>query len=375
MVSLREKLYHFYSVVISSAPPVHVTIIENEDPDREVEDEVEGEGSGVNGTGIGISDEVYEVCDDDKDDDMGDIGDLVESVEETSGDSWKQRTFQPKRQPLPAWLTEPFSAAVSESKQRDDNGLPPLYQKSTFWFPNRSPYFILRSQRHVSPHDLYNPKFFLWDPHALYKIPCPGCHRTLHRHQHIPRPRRCVDVNSTFWIIGYRYRCRNCFNPRTGLQSVTYRSWDPRIMALLPSELAAEFPACLSHRSGLSKTLFELMRGSFQNGVGSRQFADLLHVQHLLAYDNLQLQYLNHLATRQNGLAAWVNQTHSYEPFLPFDDTSSHGRHGYTPSSVWLRDVYDSYIETHQHYFNQHMSMLSGEICAIDRSHKVSINH
>jgi hypothetical protein len=77
-------------------------------------------------------------------------------------------------------------------------------------------------------------------------------------------------------------------------------------MEILPAELAAEFPACLSHRTGISKALFELMRTCFQNGIGLKQFADMLHVQHLLTYDNPHLQYLNFLVSHPQGLDKWI---------------------------------------------------------------------
>jgi hypothetical protein len=79
-----------------------------------------------------------------------------------------------------------------------------------------------RSHRHSSllqkgstPQQIFNPLFFLWDPDALCPdgIPCPNCRNVLHRHQAISRP-RCVGIDQTFWIIGYRYRCRNCIHPR-----------------------------------------------------------------------------------------------------------------------------------------------------------------
>lgn len=120
----------------------------------------------------------------------------------------------------------------------------------------------------------------------------------------------------------------------------------------------------------MSKGLFEWMRTCFQNGIGSKQFSDSLRVQHLLAHDNLHLQYLHYLAGFHKGLASWAGI--KYETFLSFEDKSSRGRHGLVPSSEWLRDMYDNYIEAHRHDFNQHMSMLTGEICAIDHSHKVS---
>ena len=151
-----------------------------------------------------------------------------------------------ERRPLPPWLKDGFNAKVNESARshRGPDGLPPLYRDhQTFWFPCPSTFFLLRNS--VSPQDLYNPRFFLWDPAALCPdgIPCPTCHVMLKPHGHIPRPRRCIDVSGSFWMIGYRYRCSNCIHSRSSKHTVTFRSWDPRILAVLPQSLSCEFPA------------------------------------------------------------------------------------------------------------------------------------
>jgi len=158
-------------------------------------------------------------------------------------------------------------------------------------------------------------------------------------------------------------------HPKSGKKTITFQSWDPRIVAQTEDHLKTEFPAHLSHRSGLSNDVFSWMRSCFQNGMGSKQFSDALRVQHLLKHDERHLQYLQYLM--RHALSGWVGE--KYETFLPFDDTSLDGPHGFVPSSQWLRDMYDTFMEEHSSHFNQHMSMLSGEICAIDHSHKVDI--
>lgn len=56
------------------------------------------------------------------------------------------------------------------------------------------------------------------------------------------------------------------------------------------------------------------MRSCYQNGVGSKQFSDVLRVQHVLKYDKTRLQYLHHTASRKQ-LDAWRDQVH--DGFLP----------------------------------------------------------
>lgn len=265
---------------------------------------------------------------------------------------------------------EIFRAHVEESKERDADKLPALYRSGTFWFPTRSLYFLLRS-RIPTPQRQYNPRFFLWDPLALFNIPCPLCKTCLIRHGHIPYPRRVVDFTAAFWIIGYRYKCSTCKNPRTRKTgTVTYQSWDARIINSLPADLRAEFPARLSRRSGISNTTFHFMRSCFQNGMGAKQFSDALRVQHLRVYDQIHLQFLQYIQSRRYDISDWPH-SHTFAPFLAFDDTSPDGYRGFVPSSAWLRDMYDTFMGEHIADIDQHTAMLSGEICAIDHSHKV----
>ena len=332
-------------------------IIPSEDPQRVVEiDEDEDDGGGD-----GIGEEGDDEDDDDENDDEKDVADE---------DLPSSETPPPRiRRPLPHWLLGAFKAHVAECEKRDAQGRPPLYSiRKTFWFEQQSTTFLLDGGI-VSPTSLYNPRFFLWDPKALYKdLPCPNCHQVLQRHATISRPRRCIDFSSEFYIIGYRYRCTNCLHPKTKKKTVTFRSWDRRILEVLPPTLAAEFPAYLSHRSGMSKALFSWMRMCFSSGMGAKRFADALVAEHLLRYDELQLQYLDYI-TCSITMNTWMGK--KYPSFLPFHDTSPDGRHGFVPRSQWFRDMYDRFMEDHRHEFNQHTAMLSAEICAIDHSHKV----
>ncbi|KAG6835693.1 hypothetical protein H0H93_015646 [Arthromyces matolae] len=316
---------------------------------EDIEDSDEEEGEiGLSGEGIGVDDEE----DEDEDDD--------------------EQSMPPKRSyHLPRWLKEIFDQRVHESGLRGKDGLPPLYRDHhTFWFPRKSNYFVLR-EPNPSPTSLYNYEMFLWDPEPLlpFGIPCPNCSTRLYRHGHISRPRRCIDLSRTIWIIGYRYRCPVCINPSSEKCTVTFRSWDPRILTVLPKTLATEFPAHITCRSAMSHEAMTFMRSCTQHGMGSKQFSNALRAQHLQIHDEKFLQYL-HLVASRKGLSGFCGQT--FEPFLPFSDHSDTGFWGFVPSAQWLRDVYDSFIESHRDDFNQHTAMLSGTVCAVDHSFKLA---
>ncbi|KAJ3571468.1 hypothetical protein NP233_g3731 [Leucocoprinus birnbaumii] len=267
-----------------------------------------GEGGKDDALGDGIGD-------DDVGDDDGNVDDLEEAPKSC--------------RPLPLWLINAFNARVKEANDRGPDGLPPLYRDHrTFWFPWQSSFFVAQSSMHTSPSDLFQPLFFLWDPFPLCNtIPCPTCNTPLKRHDTIRQPRHVIGID-------------------------------------------AEFPAHLTHRSALSKSALSFMRSCFQHRMGSKQFSDILRIQYLLAHDELHLLYLKFLAGRHRSLDSWCGI--KYEPFLPFDDKSPNGRHGFLPGGMWLQDVYDKDIESHEQDINQYISMLSAEVCAIDYSHKIT---
>lgn len=296
--------------------------------------------------------------DDEKDDDSSESG---EGGESSNTARW----------PLPEWLTLSFNEKLAESEQCV-NGWPPLYHHHcSFWFPCTSTFFLLKDLKN-GLSDLFNPQFFLWDPMPLcqpLRIPCPNCKTPLHRHGHICHPCRCIGIDSPFWIIGYHYQCSQCHHPLSQKNTVTFQSWDKKILAILPCALALEFPAVLSHQSSLSKEAFGIMCSCFQSGMGPKQFLDALHMQHLRCHDILHLQYLHSLTTQNitTCLSQW-----SFEVFLPFNDVSlKHRFNGFVPSAQWLCNIYDHFIESHQQELNQHIALLSAKVCAIDHSHKV----
>ncbi len=295
------------------------------------------------------------------------IGEDDESDDEDDGmgSEPSARPSKRNRRAYPRWFNAAFDKAVAwiEKTRKGTTGRSDVYAAESFWVPLKSPYFRL-DKPNLQPRNLFLPKFFLWDLDNLLRsgIACPLCQVKLNRGGIVRRPRRIVEINHTFWIIGYTYECRGTCQKR-------FRSWDSRIIAQLPRSLAAQFPAYLTWRSGLSLDALGVLRSCVQSGMGAHQVADMFRMQHLKCYDELRLQYL-HSKVFSTSLPG-----ESYQMFPSFDDYSDDGFHGFVPGGQWLRDVYDVLIEKYQHVLNQHTAMLSGRVCAIDHSHKVCRLH
>ena len=112
------------------------------------------------------------------------------------------------------------------------------------------------------------------------------------------------------------------------------------------------------------------MRSAFNYGMGSKQFADALRMQHILQYDMTELQYLNHIASF--ALDGWVGR--KFAAFPCFNDLGPLGPHLYTPHATLCRNFYDNFIDEHRAEINQYTAMLTANVCAIDHSHKVNFS-
>jgi len=150
-----------------SQPSVSLKVIPDVDPHRAVEttdNHPKDDYSGLMEDGLGHDDDFID------DDEHHDVG--------------VTNTGSQERFALPPWLADAFKARLEEANSRGGDGLPKLYSvQKTFWFPQQSSYFLLR-RTSLSPQDLYNPHFFLWDPECLLVegIGCLKCGVKLHHH-------------------------------------------------------------------------------------------------------------------------------------------------------------------------------------------------
>ncbi|KAG2191844.1 hypothetical protein INT47_009991, partial [Mucor saturninus] len=246
---------------------------------------------------------------------------------------------------------------------------PDEYLNGTFWVHPRNPYFMLEKSN-KDPCDLYTPRVFLWFPHHLVKnLKCPVCevNISVKGFNKKPRARRIIDVNDCFYLMTMRYKCRNKDKTHT------FDGCNPALVRQLPLNLQAEFPAVLTHRSGLSKVLCKLMRPLFQHGIGPHRMAKVLRVMHTEKYDELQLQYYATLDSETENLSILsMLQPKNYPEFSKFGDKMKYN--GYVPSAKYISYAYSSLIAKVRPFMDQLMSFIDGTVLKGDHSFKI-IDH
>ncbi|KAF7722529.1 hypothetical protein EC973_003056 [Apophysomyces ossiformis] len=252
------------------------------------------------------------------------------------------------------------------------DGYPYEYKIGTFWINPPAPFFALRNNKLV-PTMLYYPRVFLWLPHHLLvggeTLQCPTCNHLLEvkAYNKSPRARRVVDLDriSHFYIMSIRYRCtsRNC--------NLTINSYDARVLKQLPGHLAAEFPAYLTHKCAVSKTVGDLLRPCMQSAMGVVRFRRTLQELHYLRYDRLKLQYLNAIKSRRKfpRLVDMLSSNSSPLPFSRFSDRA--GFAGYVPSAAYFCLIYTAIIDQLRPLMDKQMSAIGGQVLEGDHSFKI----
>lgn len=169
-----------------------------------------------------------------------------------------------------------------------------------------------------------------------------------------------------------RYRCLN------KSKNHSFNGYHPDLVRQLPLKVQAEFPAVLTHRSGISKMLAKIMRPLFQHGIGPHRLSKVLRVLHTERYDELQLQYYANASDEvykpsiRTSVLGLHKDPSKFEEFSNFEDKKKYN--GYVPSANYISYVYSSLIAEVRPMMDQLMSFLDGVVLKGDHSFKI-IDH
>ncbi|KAJ7835695.1 hypothetical protein B0H13DRAFT_1516560, partial [Mycena leptocephala] len=140
----------------------------------------------------------------------------------------------------------------------------------------------------VTPSSLYWPSVFLWLPEFLhttgFKCSNAACQKaytgvplSAKGWNDNPIARRVVGLDRVYYVMTRRVHCA----PAGNGCGKSWNMYDPKIMEQLDPGLAASFPAFLTHRSGIDKSVMTLIRAGMANSMSSNSWAKVLRELHL----------------------------------------------------------------------------------------------
>jgi len=96
--------------------------------------------------------------------------------------------------------------------------------------------------------------------------------------------------------------------------------YDPVILDQLDPTLVAEFPAYLTHRSGIDKTLMTLIHAGVAHRLSSSAWSKVLREIHVHEHDLRELKYLQAIQKDIKLKKSLGYAMQSYQPFSNFDN-------------------------------------------------------
>ncbi|KDQ53153.1 hypothetical protein JAAARDRAFT_699398, partial [Jaapia argillacea MUCL 33604] len=140
----------------------------------------------------------------------------------------------------------------------------------------------------IIPNLLYRPSIFVWLPHLLDSRPLtcqnPECRNKNNKKYPLackgwnnnPVARRVVSLDRVYYVMTQRFYCQSS----KGGCGKSVNLYDPSILQQLDMGLASEFPAFLTHRSGIDKTLMTLVHAGMAHRVSSNAWSQILRELH-----------------------------------------------------------------------------------------------
>ncbi|KAJ7918928.1 hypothetical protein B0H13DRAFT_1868910 [Mycena leptocephala] len=200
---------------------------------------------------------------------------------------------------------------------------PQCYQDGTFWVRPPDGWFVLQedfenpykpqaapqdpAQINFGPETLYYPSIFVWIPTALlpkdFAIKCVFCGKD--------------NMGESGWNsnpVARRVSCKKSCS-----------MYNHNVLKQLPPLLRSQFPAFLTHRSGIDKSVMTLIRSTIAHGLTPNGWEHVFRELHVRKRDLAERAYLYALNAR-----APNKRPTRLTPFSSFSDKNGYA--GFSPS-------------------------------------------
>jgi hypothetical protein len=315
--------------------------------------------------------------DDDEDDESGEPDEILAGTDE--GD-----------EPSEISVIGQYLRKVLDNVKRGDYDN--KFKAGDFWIlpshPVKTVLSAMESGGKLHPSAFYIPRIFVFAvdmayPHILIK--CPDCSsaNTVATKGWTRRIRRIIDMEDSFYLIARNYVCKKC--PQNGNKNREFLLTTEAVVQSLPMEVSLQFPAVLTHKSGVSIAVAELLESGPDNALGPAKIRNILMEKHTLRHTKYEIMYYSCIQTilklqtanphvlnlkRAVSMALSPNEKHELlPPFCAFKDEN--GYNGFVPTSGYLRSLFHTLTMRKHKFFDLEMQRRGGQVLCFDGSFKV----
>jgi len=238
--------------------------------------------------------------------------------------------------------------------------------------PDQALYNLLKSQKVglVGPYFckklcVFSPRLVLSNKHQ--HMVCPNCGARFlitEHHKEYSEPRLIVDEVDSFYLMCDRYTCSN--------SDCTHKTFtaDSTVMKDMPESIRHKFPAWLSHRAGMSCSVFRRLSDSVYGGMSFRQFArDLLaaHQRNFVGMHTRYLQICCEQVTFCRSMGIDVPRLDTFNPI--FEATVGFG--GRVPQAGWFKEQFIVWGRQMLPLWRARMQQVDCTFACLDHSFKI----
>ena len=236
-------------------------------------------------------------------------------------------------------------------------------------------------------HVTYYRDIRVWIPDLQYGKDCmPSCpccksnnRVTVHGFDSKHFARLVVGLTQNYYIMSRRYRCERCKEKNEALKrsfdsegidvqiekgfQYTFKPWNENSLPLLPRSLSEEFPAFLTRKCGLDKTVLDLMRPLINQGVRPKSISEMLLELHSKEYNKCHIRYEEDNAHKSQFSGG-------FPEYSDFDDEFAY--RGKVPTGAYLQSVYIKFHRTIRRHLANEVKKRGGTVLSIDASYKTA---
>ena len=245
-------------------------------------------------------------------------------------------------------------------------------------------------------HHVYYREVKVWLPEKMFKgnhmPPCPTCQSNKDvigwgwNQYHIGR--LIIGLTENYSIITHRYKCCGCENEKKrqdnelkqllGVNKLakkdrvklkyTFMGWDRDSLPIMANGRGDEFPAFLTWRAGIDKTLIDMMRIDLDHGVRSNAFSRKILELHSKDYTRAWLAYERDIADDRQAAERMGVHFVSKQMFSEFDDEDKWN--GKVPTGAYFSSALRQYSESIKDHFAKEVKKRGAITLSADASYK-----
>ena len=206
---------------------------------------------------------------------------------------------------------------------------------------------------------------------------CPSCNSNTHvcvnKATNNHPVRRIISIEKCYFIASRQYCCTACREaaktlPKDKKPQYTFMATHENCLKNLRPEYATDFPAILSHKSGVDRVLYRMLRPLFDASVQAAGISKMLLELHSLKYYDTVLAFLSE-KERDIALSAMPDERRRESlQYSTFDDPRGYA--GAAPSPKYILDMYKKQCETIRPFLENEVKKVECEMIQIDSSKK-----